>query len=76
MYWALAFYFWERLCVWLLRNHLKSENELLEEALLDEFLQVSSEGTAVDGLVPLAVLVEEDSSTRAVKDWARSASDV
>jgi len=46
-----------RLYVWLPRNRLGSEDVLLEEALLDEFLQVSPEGPLVDGLVPFAVVV-------------------
>ena len=47
----------ERLCVWLPRSRLRSEDILLKEALLDEFLQESPEGPTVDGLVPLAVVV-------------------
>ena len=39
------------------RNRLGSEDVLFEEALLDELFQVSSEGPAMDGLVPLAVVV-------------------
>ena len=38
---------------------LRGEDVLLEEALLDELLQVSSEGQAMDGLVPLTIVVEE-----------------
>ena len=40
-----------------LRNCLGGEDILLEEALLDELLQVFSEGPAMDGLVPFAVVV-------------------
>jgi len=47
-----------RLYDWLPRNHLGSEDIFLEEALLDKSLQVSQEGPTVDGLVPLAVVVE------------------
>ena len=39
------------------RNHLRSEDILLEEVLLDELYQVSLEGPAMDGLVPLTVVV-------------------
>jgi len=39
------------------RNHLGSEDVLLEETLLDELFQVSLRGPAVDGLVPLTVMV-------------------
>ena len=46
-----------RLCVWLRRNHLGGKDILLEEAWLDELLQVSSESQTVDGLVPLTVVV-------------------
>jgi len=46
-----------RLGVWLPRNHLGGEHVLLEEALLDELFQVSSEGLTMDDLVPFAVLV-------------------
>jgi len=38
-------------------NCLRDEDVLLEEALLDELLQVSLEGPTMDGLVPLAVVV-------------------
>ena len=41
---AIAFYSRERLRVWLPRNCLGSEDVLLKEDLLDEFLQVSSKG--------------------------------
>ena len=46
-----------RLRVWLPRGRLRSEDRLLEKALLDELLQVFSEGPTVDGLVPLAIMV-------------------
>ena len=40
----------------LLRNRLESEDVLLEEALLDKLLQISSESTTMDGMVPLTVV--------------------
>jgi len=43
----------EMLCIWLLGNRLRGEYVFLEEALLDELLQVSSEDLTMDGLVPL-----------------------
>ena len=46
-----------RLCIWLSENRLRGEDVLFEEALLDELLQVPSEGLAIDGLVSLAVVV-------------------
>ena len=46
-----------RLCVWLSGNRLIGDDVLLEEALLDELLQVSLEGLAMDDLVPFAVMV-------------------
>jgi len=49
--------FLERGGVRLSRNRLESEDVLLEEGLLDEVFQVSSESPAVDSLVPLIVVV-------------------
>ena len=46
-----------RLSVWLLGNCLRSEGVLLEKALLDQFLQVSSERPIMDGLVPFTIVV-------------------
>ena len=46
-----------RLCIWLLGNHFRSEDVLLEEALLDKLLQVYFEGTAIDGPLSFAVVV-------------------
>jgi len=40
------------------RNHLGSENILLEEALLDKLFQVSSEVPTVNSLVPFTVIVQ------------------
>ena len=45
-----------RWSVRLSRNCLGSEDELLEEVLLDELFQISSEDPAMDGLVFLAVM--------------------
>ena len=45
------------MCVWLSENRLGSEDILLEEAMLNEFLQVPSEGPTVDGFVSLALVL-------------------
>ena len=42
------------MAVW---NHLRSEDILLEEAMLDEFLPVPLEGPIVDGIVSLTLMV-------------------
>jgi len=46
-----------RMYGWLSRNRLWSEDVLLKEALLDEFLQVPSEGPTVVGFVSLTLVV-------------------
>ena len=46
-----------RLCIWLPGSRFKGEDILLEKDLLDDLLQVSSEGPVMDGLVLLAVVV-------------------
>jgi len=67
----------KRLCIWLPGNHLRGEDVLLEEALLDELLQASSEGPIMDGLVPLCSRGRSSTSpTRVVRDWAGLASGV
>jgi len=38
-------------------GYLKSENIFLEEALVDELLQIPSQAPTIDGLVPLPVVV-------------------
>ena len=45
------------LCIWLPGNRLRSEDVLFEKVLLDELLQVFSEGPIMDDLVSLAVMV-------------------
>ena len=42
--------------VHLSRNYLGGEDVLLEEALLDELFQISSEGLTMNGLVFLAIV--------------------
>jgi len=42
--------------VWLSGNHLGSEDVLFEEALLDEFLQVPSEGPTLNDFVSLTLV--------------------
>ena len=49
----------ERLSILLLGNCLGGEDVFLEETLLDELLQVSSEGPAINGLVPLQSWYEQ-----------------
>ena len=56
LYWAIAFCFQEG-CVWLPRNSIGGEDVLFQETLLDELLQVSSEGPTMDRLVPFAVVI-------------------
>jgi len=46
-----------RLYIWLSGNHLRGLDVLLEEALLDKLLQVSSKGLTMDGPVPVIVVV-------------------
>ena len=46
-----------RLCIWLSENRLRGEDVFLEEALLDELLQVFSEGPVMDALLPPTVMI-------------------
>jgi len=50
-----AFLLMKRWDILLPRNCLGSEDMLLEEALLDDLFQIFSEGSLMDGLVPLTV---------------------
>jgi len=57
LYQVIRFLLSMRLNVWLTENCFGSEDVLFEEALVNEFFQVPSEGPAVDDLVPFAIVV-------------------
>jgi len=55
LYWAIAFCSWEDGHSIFTKFH-GSEDVLLEEALLDELFEISSESPTIDSLVPLTVM--------------------